>query len=372
MTSTPGAGRVPASETAVVARDTADPHGAAAAAFHRAALDAFEDAARSAGLVRRLFEIAGRCVELKFAGAALVDRIVPALAHLAADSGVPEMTVALFDSRSTATDLPCPPWGTDDCRERGEVRGFNTARFATACNYGASTLSMTDRARRESVFWAHDAAALPYYETASPLRAVLSWWLESAGMQTIHAAGVALEGDGLLLTARGGSGKTTTSLLCLEDGFGFAGDNNVVADCVASPPTCHSLYSSASLRPGNLHRLPALTPFIRNADRLATEKALLFLNERAPERMLRSFRVRAVLLPQIADATATRIVPASPGECLRALAPSSLLSLPGARGEAFARTAALVRTVPSYHLLLGSDLPAIPRLLRRFLGDLAR
>ena len=349
------------------------PQDAAATAFHRAALDAFDDAARRAGLVRRRFDVAGRCVELRFAGTALVDRIVPALAHLAVDSGVPELTVCLFDSGSTATNLPRAPWSVDDLRERGEVHGFNTARFATACNYGTSVLSMTDRARREALYWTSDARTLPYFEGASPLRSVLSWWLESAGMQTIHAAGVALGGDGLLLTARGGSGKTTTSLLCLEDGFGFAGDNNVVIDCVASsPPTCHSLYNSASLRPGNLHRLPTLTPFIRNADRLAEEKALLFLNERAPDRMLRSFRVHAVMLPQVVDATETRLVPASPGECLRALAPSSLLSLPGARGEAFARTAALVRTVPSFHLLLGSDLPAIPRLLRSFLGDVAR
>lgn len=353
------------------ATGAADQGDEAAVRFHRSAAGAFETAAARGGEERLEIRVAGRRVALRFAGAALVERIAPALRHLEDDRGAPELTIAVFDSASTATPMPTPPWPERAFRERGEVQGFNTQRCATAYNLGSDALSVFDRELRHAVFWTPDAARLPYYETASPLRTVLSWAFEDGGLQTVHAAGVALRGDGLLLTARGGSGKTTTALLCVEDGFAYAGDNNLLA---AGPEEggavrCHSLYGSATLRPDNLVRFPGLRPFVRNPERLDAEKALVFLRDRWPDRMTASFRARAVLLPRVTGDTATRLVPASAAACLRALAPSSLFSLPGARHAALARAAALSRALPAWELLLGSDVRAIPRLLRSFLEE---
>jgi hypothetical protein len=87
--------------------------------------------------------------------------------------------------------------------------------------------------------------------------------------------------------------------------------------------------------------------------------------------MLPSFAVDAVLLPRVTGATETRVEPASPADCMTALAPTSVLSIPGARAAEFAALARVARAVPAHHLLLGTDVRAIPGVVERFLGGRA-
>ena len=332
-------------------------------AFLGEATRAFDGAVRAVGLEQDVLEVAGQTIELRFAGNALRDRILPSLRHLRAAGRSPTLSVVAFDSRSTGVPMPRPPWSARDVVERGEVRGFNTERFRTVWNAGSSILSLYDREARRAIVWTPDAAEVPYYETASPLRTLLSWWLDAAGLQVVHAAGVGEGGRGVLLTGRGGSGKTTTALLCAEAGFGYAGDNNLVLEPTV-PPIGHALFASATVRPDPLERLPRLRARLRNEARLATEKGLLFLDDRPDARLLRSFEVAGVLLPRVVEATTTRLERATPAACLAALAPSSILSLPGASGASFARLADFARRVPAWHLLLAPDLDAIPALVR--------
>jgi hypothetical protein len=71
----------------------------------------------------------------------------------------------------------------------------------------------------------------------------------------------------------------------------------------------------------------------------------------------------------VEDVAATRVEPASAADCMAALAPSSLLVLPGAREAAFARLAALSRGAPAHRLLLGPDVDAVPGVVARFLRE---
>ena len=60
----------------------------------------------------------------------------------------------------------------------------------------------------------------------------------------------------------------------------------------------------------------------------------------------------------------------APGRALLALAPSTLLQLRGGDGSGMDALSALLRDVPSYSLELGTDVGAVPDLLRRLLEDL--
>ena len=314
-----------------------------------------------------VFAGAGQSAELRFAGVAMRDRLFPALAHLASGQGRASLVVSVFDSRSTGVRMPPPAWPQEDLVERGEVRGFADGAWRIAFNVGSGMLVAHDRDGGRAVAWTRDAETVPFYETASPLRPLLAWWLSDAGLQVVHAAGVGKAGRGVLLTGRGGSGKTTTALLCVQAGWAYAGDNNLVLE-TRSPPRAHALYSSATVRPGTLDRMPDLRARLQNAERLDSEKGLLFVDGREGGLLLPAFQVDAVLLPRVALGPATRSEPATAGDCMAALAPSSLLSLPGARGEAFARLASLSRAAPAHHLRLGTDVDAIPGVVARFLA----
>jgi hypothetical protein len=114
--------------------------------------------------------------------------------------------------------------------------------------------------------------------------------------------------------------------------------------------------------------MPGLRERLRNAHRLDEEKGLLFVDDRGGARMLPAFDVDAILLPRVVGGAATRTEPADAGACLAALAPSSILPLPGAAHASFARLAAVARAVPAHHLLLGPDVDAVPGVVGRFLG----
>jgi hypothetical protein len=335
------------------------------------------ESARSSPPIERWIELAGRVIALELANDEMAQKIWPALepARRAVDGRVqPALRVRLWDSRTTGIRMVARPWSESAFVERGEIRGFNDERYRTAYNLGSEILSVYDHAARRAYFWTPDARTIPYWETANPLRSIFAWWLEHEGVQTVHAAGIARGDDGLLLTGRGGSGKSTTALLAVRAGFEYAGDNNVAIEPAPGAAgenvhVCHPLYDTASVHAANLDRLPHLRAHVRNAGR-PDEKSLVFMRDAAPGRAARSFRIRAILLPRVTRLARTVIARATASQALLALAPSTIFSIPLARELGLRRLGAFVRTVPAFDLALAPDVDRIPALLDELLGSL--
>ena len=70
--------------------------------------------------------------------------------------------------------------------------------------------------------------------------------MEASGRQLVHAAAVGTDEGALLITGRGGVGKSTTALACLEAGMQFLGDDYVVVG-LDPEPQVYRLYGSAKL-----------------------------------------------------------------------------------------------------------------------------
>lgn len=352
--------------------DEAPGAAAGAAALFAAAWCAGQQAQRAAGgPVAHTVRVAGASLRLEFAGPALVARLLPALAHLLGATAVPPaLTVSLWDSASTGVAMPPPPWSWgEDCTGRGEVRGYNRGAFRTAYQVGSGVLSLMDCAGRRAVYWVRDARQVPFYETACPLRSILSWWGHASGTgEVVHGAAVGTAAGGVLIAGQGGAGKSTTCLACLQDGFRFAGDNNVLLQ-LGPAPTAHSLYNSATIEAETLARLPHLRALVRNAGALETEKALLFVTDQGAERVCASLPLRAVLLPRVTGRPGTQARPAPPAQALAALAPGTVFSLPHTGPEAFRFMAQLVRALPCFLLEAGTDLRAIPRTIAALIAE---
>ncbi|MEM6287592.1 MAG: hypothetical protein AAF845_10590 [Bacteroidota bacterium] len=322
------------------------------AAFDRAAAD---------GVVERTYRIAGRPVRLRIAGDVLDARITPALAHLAAP--IPEgaaLTVRMWDSGATGVRPPAPPWPADAYRERCEIR--HDYDFRAAFNMMSGVLSVLEAGDTEATVWVRDAAALPLWETAAPLRALLGWWAPAVGGQLAHGAAVGTKQGGVILAAIGGSGKSTTALSCLDAGLLYAGDDYVMIEGGASP-TIHSLYASAKLVPANLEaRLPHLAALAQASGVEAPgdnpfDKVVMLLQDHFPEQMAAQLPLRAVVVPHI-DPDGPSLAPLSARDVLRALAPTTVFQLPGAGGDSLDLLSGIVETVPGYALGVGPDLDA--------------
>ena len=337
--------------------------------FHAEIRAAFDSAERSVGgTMAHDYRIGAFTFRLCFAGPALIPFITPALEHLRTVHAVKtQLTVHLWDSASTGSRLRLPSWLSDGTAPAGEIRSFLNGRLRVAFQPHCLILSMLDMDRSQAFFWVKEAEYIPYYESGAPLLRIFHWWLRGHSYYLVHAAAVGLPDKAALLVGRGGSGKSTIALSCLGSRLRYAADDY----CVLSSeyvPTIYSLFNSAKQDAGNMWRFPHLASAVNNPGRLETEKALLFLQDKDPSSIARSFPLGHILIPRITGKKDTVLAPASPAEAFKALAPSTVFQLHDADHSAFRMMAELVRRVPCHYLDTGTDLSMIPRVI----GDLLR
>jgi hypothetical protein len=340
------------------------------AAFFETVYQAFQQAEQVVGgSLDRFYSIDSHTIRLRFAGSAVVPHITPALEHLATGpSSDPALTVCLWDSASTDTNIPRPPWSGYAYTPRGDVSGYNNDRIHTAYHVGADVLNLLDTGRDLAIYCTRDARRLPSYETGAPLRTILHWWMRPYRRQFIHGGAVGTANGGVLLTGKGGSGKSTTALACLHSELVYVSDDYCLL-AIDPVPYAYSIYNSAKLNPDDICRVPYLRSAISNADRLDTQKALFFLQQHYPEKLVAGFPIRAILLPRVTGRLETTLTPASPMASLRALVPSTMRQLPGADKATLQIIEQFIEQVPSYHLELGTDLVQVPEVIFGLLSE---
>jgi hypothetical protein len=335
----------------------------------------FAEAARRAPVWERAHAIAGRTVVLRVAGPALAASLAPALAHHPAPAHeAPTLTIHAWDI--AATGVPMPPFpesavdGGRTARERVEA----PRRVRIHYGFDPRALTVLDE-EDDSAYVAYgDAAALPSWELGSPLLIALHWWMHRNGRDLVHGAALGTERGGVLLAARGGSGKSSTALAALSprgraSGLRYAGDDYCLVG-MDDGPRAHTLYGTGKVARAQAARFPDLVAGPLLDPGRPDEKIVMHVAAGAPERMIRDFPIRALVVPVI-DGGPTRVLPISPGRALRALAPSTVLQLSGAGGRTLASMAELVRRVPAHALHLAPDPREAPAVIAELLDRLA-
>jgi hypothetical protein len=166
----------------------------------------------------------------------------------------------------------------------------------------------------------------------------------------------------VLFPGAGGAGKTTTSLSCLKAGFGYLGDDYISLERMPDGTYAgHSMYNTTWLEPTHMARFPDLVPHAHGGLLPGAGKKLILLNDVYPDRMRQTAPIRALALPRIVDAPRASWRPATKGEALLRIVPTSLLHIvPRPGREGMDRLAALVNSADCFWLELGRDLTSIP------------
>ena len=266
-------------------------------------------------------------------------------------------TIHVVDRRS-AGDPPVPPWPADAYRPRDELEGVGTERLEVGYQLATSTLMVWDAQARTAVWWTRAAAEIPVWERAMPLRAVLRWALRDQGVAMVHGAAVGDEVSAALLVGAGGAGKTTLALAAQQAGWRYVADDYCAVDpatWTVAPVTCYAKATEHTLaRLAGLAGLRAPLP--------ASPDGKVVLSMR-PEAGL---RLSSLALPGVVS-QALPPAPAGPASTMAALAPTSLLQLPGSRPADRRLLGRIVRGVPAVSLPSGPDLGATLAGLRRVL-----
>lgn len=323
------------------------------------------------GSIDKFYDLHGHLIQLSFLGEALIPKLTPALEHWEVQpQGSPDLTICLWDDASTRTTMPPPPWfGYATYMPRGDIRGYNTEQIRTAFQMGSDVLSTLDLSQNVALYWTRNAEHLPQWEMGSPLRHILHWWLRLQGLQFVHAGAVGRPEGGVLLVGKGGSGKSTTALTCLNSDLRYVSDDY----CLISSdpvPAAYNLYNTGKVKEDNIRRVPHLKPFISNVDQLDQEKALFFLNKVMPRKLVANFPLKAVLIPRLTGNPSTSLTSAPATASLSALMLSTMKQLAGAGPAAVQVMKSLVAQIPSFYLELGTDLTQIPAAITDLLETL--
>jgi hypothetical protein len=281
------------------------------AAFVASVIEGARRAEASCGVRSVLLDIAHTRVRLMFAGADTGDLFLPALTHLlVTDDEEPDLTIHVWDSASTGVMMPPPPVPTDCFSNRGDIWRMPSVQFRSAFHWVENSVSVLDVNARVGAYWAPTMDGLPFWAKASPFRTLLHWWLESIGGQLIHGAAFGTADGALLITGKGGIGKSTTALTCLMHGLTYIGDD-YLAVVLDPEPRVFSLYCTAKLNGPQMERFPALSALVSNQGFTAAEKAVVGLMPTFAGQIVRSLPLRAICTPEFAHAPPTTFVGAT-------------------------------------------------------------
>jgi hypothetical protein len=328
----------------------------------------FVAAVAAAGAIERPIKVGGVPIRLRFAGPTMLARLAGSFTHLASsDVGDDALTIDVWDSASTGVKGPPLLDANPVPAAISPIHYFDEGGVRALSRW--ETLSVLDYESRRAWFWTADATGLRSWDWASPLRAILHWWLGHHGILQVHGGAVGTARGGVMVVGRGGSGKSTTTLACLSSGLRYAGDD-FVGIAVSPEPWVHSLYSSGKLEPHHLARFPSLQSAVANPVRTDEDKVVVFAADAFPRAPIAGFPLRAVLVPKVvAVEPDTRLVPTSPAAALAALAPSTIFQLYPPQPDGLAKMARLVEKVPCFSAELGSDVSRIPDAILRFLEE---
>jgi len=317
---------------------------------------AHAEAVALSGEHRVRLQLAGRTLSLVFAGqalAALVSRAFRHLPVLPESEAAADLEIRVFDSRFSGVAPPIRPWEDEVCGPRYELLGSEPDGTRMTYTAEPAAFSVYDPSRRLAVHWSADGEDYPLLALASPFHFVLCWWAEACGAVVVHSAAVGRDGKGLLLAGRGGSGKSSTALGCLERGLSYAGDDAVWCDVQADPVIGWPLYATARVNAEDLQRFPRLAETAAPEGRKG-EKRVLFLGEHFTAQIA-PLTLSALYLPVLGSEAETRVESASRTDALRALIPWTLDFHPHSGPRTLFLVMLLIQRLPKVRLILGTD-----------------
>ncbi len=321
--------------------------------FYKTAYSLIKNLEAKKDFSRRFYSIAGSVLCIVFTDERMLPLLTPAFEHLS----IPEQftwdfLIYVADHESVERPLKMLRGYESSIQSRGEISAFSQPHLLTFYNHHDGALNFVNFYEKTAIYWVRSLKHLPWWVAGSPLQRILGCWMRRHQMELTHAGAVGYPDGGVLLAGKSGSGKSTTTLTCVESDFYYVSEDYCLLDN-QKQPTVHSVYNSLKLEPSTLNRFPHLESYSVNKARLAHEKALVFQYQIASQKILKSFPLKAILVLSVGEKTELRSC--RPVDAALALSASTICQLTAAYRPTLTHYASVLKKIPCYQLILGFE-----------------
>jgi hypothetical protein len=182
--------------------------------------------------------------------------------------------------------------------------------------------------------------------------------LKRRGYYSLHAAGLCLNGRGLLLPGASGSGKTTLAIALARAGFGFLGDDMMFLRPASEGLQIRAFPDEIDVTAKTVQLFPELAELLEPSPGSGRVKRQL-RPEAVTKDLVAACRPGVLVFPQVATAAASTLKPMGRDEALLELASNVLLTESRASQAHLDALAELVRQSDCYRLETGQNLEAL-------------
>jgi hypothetical protein len=181
--------------------------------------------------------------------------------------------------------------------------------------------------------------------------------LQRADRFGLHASAVVKGGVGVLAVAHSGSGKTSTALALISQGWSYLSDDLIALELTGGQVRAHAVRTGVSWTKTTRSKFPALHPDDDRWTPAARGKWMARPGGGARDSLTYECAPRLLLFPEVAHAPASRLEPVSDAEAVINLMhqSSGLLVRPETSKRQINVLGRLIAQCKSYRFLAGRD-----------------
>lgn len=199
-----------------------------------------------------------------------------------------------------------------------------------------------------------------------PLIRSLYFWAEQENLLILHSAAVGINNKGILISARGGAGKSTLSISWLLKGLNFVSDDYVIinADCDLN---AYPMYTMVGLNEDMYQTLRPNMPVISTIEKRNNKRFL----DASSYSFCESLPIKAIVFPSVTEDDEPSISSTEKGPVLVKLVHSSVNQIGGGKDTLLIKKIIdRLNHLPVYKLCLTKDLNKNVLFLKNFMEGL--
>jgi hypothetical protein len=284
------------------------------------------------------------------------------------DVGSSWRILAIDGATAGVSEPPAWKFPVTSRRHLERLHYFENGQISVRYSPKARTWTAVFGEQRVAAIWTADATLLPDWYASAPCRDVFHWITLPTECFVAHTAAVGIDGKGILLTGPGGSGKSTTTAAAVMGGLSTAGDDFILIDPRTS--IAYALYDSLKLDSQSAGWFSELAQHSVNTERGRDTKYRIHLSQCQSSSFVRHLPISAVFLPRVDGAARTTIFPATQGEAMRALVPSTICLIRGGEVDTIRKSSSFLRKMRAFHCDLGPNPKEVAATISAFVANL--